>query len=264
MHLFGEEEVHKLDILAIQEPSINTLTEPMTTYSQALGGRFHVVLRPTASTEPIPRVCFFINKRLDPRTWTVRHITRDISTVSINASTGTIHIHNVYNPSPRLSQDDVLREGEANEGPADAQSTLIPLHHALSRSGQHMVVGDFNLHHPQWSRRGYYRTDVEAEDLIGLMGDHGLELLTPRGTTTCEKHERGAVWKTTIDLAWASSTLANRLIRCEAQRQWLHAADHVPVLTEVNIETQQRPRHKRLQWKNADWKAWLAALTPRS
>ncbi|KAJ5098344.1 flavoprotein [Penicillium argentinense] len=119
-------------------------------------------------------------------------------------------------------------------------------------------------HHPQWSRRGYYRTGVEAEDLIGLMGDHGLELLTPRGTTTCEKHERGAVRKTTIDLAWALSTLANRLIRCEAQRQSLHAADHVPVLTEVNIETQQRPRHKRLQWKNADWKAWLAALTPRS
>ena len=47
MHLFGEGGVQEMEILAIQEPEVYNHTDPMTTYSQALGGRFHVLLRPT-------------------------------------------------------------------------------------------------------------------------------------------------------------------------------------------------------------------------
>jgi hypothetical protein len=38
MHLFSKKEVQNQDILLIQEPAINNLTNPISTYSQALGG----------------------------------------------------------------------------------------------------------------------------------------------------------------------------------------------------------------------------------
>ena len=47
IHLFGEKGVQEMDILATQEPNINQITDEMTTYSQALKGKFHVLLKPT-------------------------------------------------------------------------------------------------------------------------------------------------------------------------------------------------------------------------
>jgi hypothetical protein len=38
MHLFSKKEVQNQDILLIQEPMINNLTNPVSMYSQALGG----------------------------------------------------------------------------------------------------------------------------------------------------------------------------------------------------------------------------------
>ncbi|KAJ6141699.1 hypothetical protein N7497_010798 [Penicillium chrysogenum] len=74
MHLFGEEGVQYMEVLAIQEPEVYNHTDPMTTYSQALRGRFHVLLRPTEQVHggkaeidaAKPRVCFYVNKRIDP------------------------------------------------------------------------------------------------------------------------------------------------------------------------------------------------------
>ncbi|KAG2001045.1 hypothetical protein GB937_010563 [Aspergillus fischeri] len=107
MHLFGEKRVQELEILAIQEPSISRHTAPVSTHSQAVGGRFHVLLRPTAPADvaDTPRVCFLVNKRLDPNTWSIRHWCRDLSTLTLQL-TGRrlIHIRNIYNPSPQFTQ----------------------------------------------------------------------------------------------------------------------------------------------------------------
>jgi len=112
MHLFGEKELHEFEVLAIQEPCINRHATEMTTYSQALEGRFDVLLKPT----PSKRVCLFINKKIYQRKWTVRYHTRDLSTLT----------HNMYNPSPTNQQG----------------NTLNDLHHTIEyMPGQHMVVG---------------------------------------------------------------------------------------------------------------------------
>jgi Endonuclease-reverse transcriptase len=139
-------------------------------------------------------------------------------------------------------------------------SILDDLRTALTRRGRHLVVGDFNLHHPLWAGPEYPHTDAAATDLIDLMDDRGLEQLVPPGTTTYET--RGA--KTTIDLVWASYSLAEQLIRCEARREWWHGADHIPIHTEFSLVIPKAPVIKRKQWHATDWDLFTSLFRSHS
>ena len=57
----------------------------------------------------------------------------------------------------------------------------------MQQSGEHVVVGDFNLHHPMWTKPGYEHRHEEADQLVELATETGLELLLPQGTTTYER-----------------------------------------------------------------------------
>ncbi|KAF3007143.1 hypothetical protein E8E15_001953 [Penicillium rubens] len=129
MHLFGEERVQEMEILAIQEPEVYNHTDPMTTYSQALGGRFHVLLRPTEQAHggkseadaAKPRVYFYVNKRIDPKSWSIRYHTRDASTLTVRTDRGAIHVHNVYVESK------VRDEGDENRQELQAATAKVTL-----------------------------------------------------------------------------------------------------------------------------------------
>jgi len=126
--------------------------------------------------------------------------------------------------------------------------------------GQHVVVGDFNLHHPTWSRPGYQHIHHEAEELIDIAIDHGLEQLLPRGTTTFERQNEEGLQQTTIDLVWASNEVSERLVRCGARRDWLNAADLIPILSEFDLAVAKTPEIKRKHWSATDWEAFLKVV----
>jgi len=71
IHLFGEKEVRDLEILAIQEPYINKHTDQVinkhtdqvTTYSQMLGNRFHLLIKPTSKDTNVANVTIPFNIR---------------------------------------------------------------------------------------------------------------------------------------------------------------------------------------------------------
>lgn len=250
IHLFGEKEVRDLEILAIQEPYINRHTDQVTTYSQMLGNRFHLLIKPTSKDTNVanmPRVCFFVSKALDPSKWAIQHHTKDLSTLTLRTRIGPIHIHNAYNPSPVTGQHSVINA----------------LNNALAEhpGQQHMVVGDLNLHHPMWARPDYNHRHEEADDLIRVAEDHSLELLTPPGTITYEKHTGRGSHQTTIDLTWATAEVTDLLVCCQDRRDWMHAADHIPILTELDISVQKTPERLKMKWQEADWDAFLKALT---
>ncbi|KAJ5313210.1 uncharacterized protein N7443_000094 [Penicillium atrosanguineum] len=209
----------------------------MATYSQALAGRFHVLLRLTIIRDGRedscrPRVCFYINKKINPKAWSVQHYSRDVSTLSVKTALGVAHIHNVY------VQSKVGSPEERDRATGIAQAALTVLHRAMQRgrSDHHIVVGDFNLHHPLWSKpRQAQMRDDDANELVNLMGDYGLELLTERGMTTVDGAVYGSEVQSTLDLTWASTPLADRCARCQDQPQWLFIADHIPVLTELDL-----------------------------
>ena len=102
-----------------------------------LENRFHLLIKPTSKDTNVanmPQVCFFVSKALDPLKWAIQHHTKDLSTLTLRTRIGPIHIHNAYNPSPVTGQHSVINA----------------LNNALAEhpGQQHMVVGDFNLHHP--------------------------------------------------------------------------------------------------------------------
>ncbi|EED22489.1 hypothetical protein TSTA_059870 [Talaromyces stipitatus ATCC 10500] len=90
---------------------INKHTDPLTTYSLALKGSFHILLQPTPKEEykKRPRVCFYVNRGLDPATWEVQYYNRDLSTLTLHtAAHGTIYIHNIYNLGVNSNKESVI------------------------------------------------------------------------------------------------------------------------------------------------------------
>ena len=263
-HLFSESGVRECDIIAVQEPEIFTWMEPMGIHSQTLGGGFHALLRPTptASGEDArktqPRVAFFVNRRIDPKAWSIRHLSRDLSTLTLTTDAFTVHIHNIYLPGKFGAPDDdhAQRARDCSDGIAKLRYTI-----SQTATGQHLVVGDFNLHHPLWSTNQRASVqDTDTDDLISAMGDSGIDLLTERGVTTFEGPVFGRTVRSTLDLTWASTPLANRLVGCAPQQQWWHGADHVPILTTVDVTAPKTEVRERRDWRATDWELWIKAL----
>ncbi|KAF3492133.1 uncharacterized protein GIQ15_01650 [Arthroderma uncinatum] len=162
------------------------------------------------------RVCFYINKRINPGTWSVSHLSKDITSLTIrNPPTGrNIHIFNVY-----------------NEVGTDTLSALADAIDRLESHKEVMVLGDFNLHHPLWSvirRRASY--GPSARDLLTIVEDFQLQLLTVPGTTT----HRWQGGESTIDLTFATEDLTLRLIHCKVDSSLDCDSDHLPIAVAID------------------------------
>jgi ribonuclease HI len=57
--------------------------------------------------------------------------------------------------------------------------------------------------------------------------------------------------------------LGERLTQCEDQRQWHHAADHVPILTEFDLSVAQAPEIRRRQWSATNWETFIGIIKDR-
>ena len=98
-----------------------------------------------------------------------------IDVITSAGVTQSIRIYNVYNPSPIFTTS------------RDSPFTLPKLAEGL-RSGRakstHLVVENFNLHHPYWGGEGCLIQHVIADTLIELTAETHLDLLLPTGEIT--------------------------------------------------------------------------------
>ena len=135
----------------------------------------------------------------------------------------SIRIHNVYNPSPISTTS------------RDSPSTLPKLAEGL-RSGRaestHLVVGDFNLHHPYWGGGGCLIQHAMADTLIELTAETHLDLLLPTGEITRRMNQQ----RTTIDLTFAQQWITEKLIQCGVREDLYYNSDHLPILTKISLE----------------------------
>jgi hypothetical protein len=123
------------------------------------------------------------------------------------------------------------------------------------RGGEHMIVGDFNLHHPSWGGAGT-RGDAEAEDLLEIMDAHDMEIVTEPGVVTWERKDQ----QSTIDLTIISNGLLERLVNCVRGDDIDHDSDHWPIRTVLDITVPQKALEKRRNWKEMDEKLFLERL----
>ena len=103
---------------------------------------------------------------------------------------------------------------------------------ALQAPGQHLIVSDFNLHHPVWGGLRVLQAHAAVDILLEGMLEHKLELLLPLGTITCEKKNK----RSTLDLVLGTEDLASRVIACQVTDAF-SGSDHLPIETTIQLET---------------------------
>lgn len=158
-----------------------------------------------------------------------------------------IQIHNIYNPAPTDSHP---------------RGCIPHLEKALAaqRDGEHVVVGDLNLHHPAWGGIHIPVTDRNSEDLLSVVEEYGLQLLLKKGTITYKE----AGHQSTTDLVFATPFIAESLISCKVSQDNEYGSDHYPIITRFNLQTIQREEQARHQFKRTDIQKLRQAMSEKT
>lgn len=197
------------------------------------------------------RTCIYVSKHLAVGKWRAEspqvETNGDITSISLQTDRGKIFINNIYNPPPlsRSSRD---------------LGTLKYLPKLLSKEGQHILVGDFNLHHPRWGGEIVLSHHKLAEELIELLGSKNMELVLPEGTVTWSN--RGS--QSTLDLVFLSKDLEEFVTFCQPANELEASSDHIPIWTQLSIRPKviEEPE-PRPQWKKANWDKFNKILVAR-
>jgi hypothetical protein len=239
--LLADSAIAKFHVLAIQEPWRNPHSP--TTYCPS-SCNFYSSYLDSEHT----RVAFYINKDIDPSTWTVENPSPDLAILRIEIqeprdSISTIQkrvltVYNVYNPCPESMTS------------TTSKTTLPLLDTELTKRGStnSIILGDFNLHHPLWNGATRFTQHTAADELIDLSQKHELDLATPQGITTRNAH--GA--ETTIDLAFTSVELTERIIKCHKRDDLEQQSDHYPIHTQLQLLTLPATPRKSRAWDKMD------------
>ena len=227
--LFSEENVAEFDVIALQGPWRNT-------YHNTIFHPRKDIFELAYMDDLLTRVCFYINKKIALASWTVKFHSPDLCTLRIKTTTKHIfHIHNIYNPTA-----------------ASEEPSKIPLLQTILENSpldEHMVLGDFNLHHPNWGGPKC-RSDLLASDLVILAEQYHLTQLVPIGTITYSE----GLGKSTIDFFFATPLITESLLTCKIADSLDHHSDHMPITTTISLATQKaQPIHRR-NWQKTDKK----------
>ena len=231
--LLHEPAIKNYDVLAIQESWKNSRI--MTSLSASRSG-FYLAYKLDVNT----RMCFYINQNIDPQEWKVEHPSPDMNTLKLRlwseSMAKMIHIHNVYNPS------------SASYASTDSPSTLSMVERQLQADVEHVLMGDFNLHHPLWCGPSRPTQHAAASQLLDLVEAADLDLTLPQGTVTWQARNATS----TIDLVFMSRYLRERLIHCETKPEWNQSSDHIPISSSILMSSVQTEGRRSRAWKQID------------
>ena len=124
-------------------------------------------------------------------------------------------------------------------------NTLLHVEKICAQYPTHEIVlcGDLNRHDQLWG--GDRVRHDEGGRILQCIDQLGLQVLLPRGTAT---HNSG----TTIDLALATSGLANDRTVCQAWHT-AYGSDHEAIETQFALDTYEPSREPRRLFRNTNW-----------
>jgi Endonuclease-reverse transcriptase len=191
-----------------------------------------------------PRSAIYVNKR----SFTAAQVTQlPFPSADITAIQVTLHgtqkpslFINVYNP--------------CNDNAIPALQQYIEENTALDHE-LIIIAGDFNCHHPVWNPAQYTRHDEEADKLIDLATDLGLNLLIPPGTVTYPNAN------TAIDLVWANEPAATRMMKCRIALNHDLGSDHLPIETALTGAILSPPETLSRNYDRTDWEKFNKVLS---
>jgi hypothetical protein len=165
---------------------------------------------------------------------------------------GTIHIYNVYRP-PAVGVGNWVADIEQ----AIEQEDLAI--RAKGRHPEHLLSGDFNIHHEQWGRSQRANSNNRVtEAFLQLLDKRRLHQLTKRGTTTFRRDG----YEATLDPTFGTSDVSTRMVKCRVAKELDHHSDHLPVETILNLKAPAAAPEPRKMWKKVNKAKLQATITP--
>jgi hypothetical protein len=232
--MLNDPDMKQYAILMLQEQYWSTHTK------SSLIHHAWTLIEPTTLNEATqPRSAIYINNNLIPASQ-ITPLTlpfSDVTAIMLTTTDTNSKPHliiNVYNPCD--------------------QSIIPELHNYLRDNinidDYDMVIvgGDFNSHHPVWNPVSYTRHDEDANALVDMMAELGLQLLLPPGTVTYPNAG------TTIDLIWGSNEVVNRTITCQIAEKHDHGSDHLPIETTIALQMEEPHSLPPYNYAKTNWK----------
>ena len=171
----------------------------------------------------------------------------DLTAIQLRTPNGKLTIFNIYNDcthSRTLTKIRHLLCTERAQIIADDRDTML-------------WCGDFNHHHPLWDNDEVDRLFTpqamrEAEVLIAMVADEGMDMALPKGIPTL-KHMVTNLYSRT-DNVWCSETLLNRVLHCDVDGYLQPpCTDHLPIVTTIDIPQEQLNSTPSPNFRMADW-----------
>lgn len=176
LKLAGESQV---DIVAVVEACSKTGTppNPVPSYGYKLAFEF----------QGTNRVAFYIRRELG--SWRATRCFDFKATVTVETEFDIVHFHEFYIPPNKISSwciDDIAE--------------------TLNAQGSHVIMGDFNLHHPWWGGDDIPRSRVRslAKQICEQLKGDGFILANEPGKFTWERKRNGQIEQSIIDLMFVS------------------------------------------------------------
>jgi len=184
-----------------------------------------------------PRTAIYVNNNLFPasKITPMALPINDVTAITLN----TLHekpslFVNIYNPCDKNILSELQEHLRKNFNTRDYNMIIIG--------------GDFNTHHPLWNPNGYMRHDDEANTLVDMMAELGMNLLLPSGTITYPSAG------TAIDLVWGNNEAVNKTITCRIAEEHDHGSDHLPIEIKVALQIEETKSKPSYNYTKTDWK----------
>lgn len=237
-----------IDIVALQEPSINYL-------GMTIASRDWVPLYPSTheKDQGKTRAVTLISSKLPTESWEqIEFPSEDVVVIKIKGNWGQIVLFNIYiDCTHNRTLHELTKFYRTNR-------RMLPQGTNPEMETRHAIwVGDFNRHHPAWDspedHRLFTREAIEeAEKLIKVLADHGMEMALAPGVPT-HVHNVSKKW-TRLDHVFVTEHTIDRILICEARLgdRGLNT-DHVPIVTRVDASLGRNKTTKTHNFRNVDW-----------
>ena len=238
--LLNHPSTARFAILALQEQYWSKYMKSSLTHHS------WTLIEPTEKGETQPRTAIYINNNILPTT--------SYEPIQLSSSDATaIAIKSKHKKKPTLLIN-IYNTRENDQ--IDRLKTSLQKLVQERKYGTILVVGDFNLHHPLWNPEKYHHQDKKAEELIELMAQLELKLISPAGMITFPGS------KTAIDLVWGNHQAEQGIIKCKIAKYNDHGSDHLPIETILNLQpaTPKSSIPSPYNYDKTDWKLLNAKI----
>ena len=242
------------DIIFIQEPyygkiGINAGMAQGNPIFDVFGCPKHrdwqAIIPPLSSPDNKPDVIAYVPSTRSHWTFQLRAdivSSQNLMCVQVDSSSPSFFLFNVYN--------------DVDNGACDLiASTPTP-------SPRSMYIGDFNLHHPLWSRDdNLNKRTPQAEHLVDLMAGNGYSILNTKGEDTYHIYRKNQsnnghqLYTSTLDLAWVSKDLAHYVSNFQVAKHLANESDHYPLVVTLQYASSPPPRTS-FSFHDKNFEAW--------